>query len=161
MDMKEKLKQKIKEDKKISIIIGSIICVILCVLITMLVIERVVEVKNESTEITSWLNFGIICSTVVLVVIFIKDIFIVCVNAKKDSDENYEEIKILVKKVSTRMRLLYGTWQSSVLVENLETGEQFTLEGCGDMKENETYHMLRAINSKQFVYERFDVETQK
>ncbi len=161
MDMETRLKQKIKKDEKISIIIGIVVCVILCVMIAILAINRIAEIKSENTKTTTEFSFGIIGLFIILIVVFVKYILLVCINSKKNCTENYEEIKIVVKQVRTNMNLLYGTWSSVVLVENLETGEQFSLEGCGDMKENETYCMLKAKYSNQFVYEHFDHYVQK
>ena len=71
---------------------------------------------------------------------------------KKDNDENYEEIHILVLRAKKGVNLLYKTSYSNAFVENIETCEQFWLEGC-DMKENETYCVLRDKHTKQFAYE--------
>ena len=71
---------------------------------------------------------------------------------KKDNDENYEEIHILVLRAKKGVNLLYKTSYSNAFVENIETGEQFWLEGC-DMKENKTYRVLRDKRTKQFAYE--------
>lgn len=161
MDMEDRLKQKIKEDQKISVIIGIVFCAVLCVMIVILAINRVAEIKSGDTESTTWLSFGIVCLLIGLIVIFAKYILLVCINSKKDCAESHEEIRIVVKEVKTKMSLLYGAWSSNVFVENLETGEQFLLEGCGDMIENETYCMLRAKYSKQFVYEHLDINEQK
>lgn len=156
MDMESRLRQKIRDEQKLSIIIGVVICVILSVLLVILVTNRATEADNENTKTSSWLNFGIIALSIILIVVFTKYILFVLMDSKKDLTDSYESLKIIVLQVSTKMNLLYGTWRTNALVENIETHEQFLLEGCGDMKENKIYCMLRAKHSKLFVYEIFD-----
>ena len=151
--MEDRLKQKIKKEEKISVIIGIAVCAVLCVLIIVSVVNRVIAVGHGNTETTIWLDAGTVGLLICLIVVFVKYILFVCLDSKKNNTENYEIIKIAVLQVKTKIRLLYGTWESSVLVENLETGERFLLKGCGDMKENKTYFMLRAKRSKLFAYE--------
>jgi len=156
MNMETQLRQKIKDEERVSIIIGSVVCVILSVLIVMIAINRATEVENGNKETSTWLNLGIIGSSIILVIVFAKYILFVVINSKKDATDSYESAKVIVLRVNTKMNLLYGTWRADALVENTETHEQLLLEGCGDMKENEIYCILRAKHSKQFVYEIFD-----
>lgn len=150
------LEQKIKKEEKTSIIIGIVFCAILCVLLIIAIVNRVIDLNKENGEATTWLNFGIVGLLVCLIVVFVKYILLVLLDSKKGVSENYESTKIKVIQSGTKMNLLYGTWGSEVLVENIETGEQFTLKDCGDMKENETYCLLRAKHSKLFAYELLD-----
>lgn len=151
--MDKTLEQKMKEEEKTSIIIGIVFCTVLCIFMVVAIVDRVIDVNKEGSEISTWLNFGIIVLFICFLVVFIKYILLVCLDSKKGVPENYENIKIKALQVKTKMSLFYGTWRSEAWVENIETGEQFSLKGCGDMKENEIYCLLRAKHSKLFVYE--------
>ena len=151
--MDKTLEQKMKEEEKTSIIIGIVFCTVLCIFMVVAIVDRVIDVNKEGSEISTWLNFGIIVLFICFLVVFIKYILLVCLDSKKGVPENYENIKIKALQVKTKISLFYGTWRSEACVENIETGEQFSLKGCGDMKENEIYCLLRAKHSKLFVYE--------
>ena len=158
MDIEKKLKEKIKKDAKFSIIVGIVICIILLGVIIGFIIGRAKEVENGNTETSTWLNFGTVCMIIALSIVFVRQILFPYLDLKQDIAENYETIKIVAIRVRTTFDVIRGTWDSYSLVENIETGEQFNLKDCGDMKENETYIMLRSKRSKQFVYEPLENE---
>ena len=152
MDMHEKLREKLKKEEKMSIAIGVIFSAIFVVLIALVIMEKIIDVENGDTETAYWLDFGTICMIICLIVVFTKYILFVCLDLK-DSNNNYENIKIVVIQVKTNMSLLYGTWSCEVLAENVGTGEQFSFKGSGDLKEGNTYLALKAKHSKLLVYE--------
>lgn len=157
MDLENKMKQAMKKNEISSIIMGVVLCVILGVLLTILIMDRVREVEQGETETKVWLNFGIVVLIVSLVIIFVKYIVLVCMDSKKPDEEKYERINIVVIRVRKWLNLR-GYWEYSVVVENIDTKEQFTIDGVKDLEEDKTYYMLRAKHSKLFVYEPFEID---
>ena len=155
MSLEEQLRQKIKSEVKIRVAIGIVGCAVLIALMIVIVINRANEVENGTSDST-WSNLGISVVSIISVALFIRNVPLAIMNAKKDLASDHEIVKIVVLRSSMRMSLMFKTWEASALVENLETNEQTELDGCGDLKENERYYMIIAKHTKQVAYQLLD-----
>ena len=150
--LKKELEKCIKENIKFGNIFGAIavvawICWSAYVIITS---------NTSSRAELVFMSASTVIVAISIIIYFSKHVLTCYKDLKAPESERYESLIIRVIRKKRRLGE-GGGLESRIVAKNLETGEeiQFVSE---DMKENETYYMLRAKHSKLFVYEPFEID---